>query len=291
MRAWRGLKTLGAASLRDGVYLLPVCDDHPDKVQAIAHDIRDAGGNAYVLHANGPETEEFTVLFDRSGEYEALLAEIAKCRAKLSQESALDVLKEARKLRKGFARLSAIDFFPGAIRDRADGALQELETAANQVLSPDEPRPQPRSIKRLDRTAYQGKLWATRSQPWVDRLASAWLIGRFIDPEARFLWLAAPDDCPDEALGFDFDGATFTHVGEKVTFETLLASFDLHSPALQRIGKLVHYLDVGGCQLPEASGVELVLMGLRETHSDDDQLLRSSNGVFDSLFATYAKGE
>lgn len=79
----------------------------------------------------------------------------------------------------------------------------------------------------------------------MDRLASAWLIGRFIDPSARFLWLASPDDCPDEALGFDFDGATFTHVEEKVTFETLLASFDLDSPALLRLGKLVHYLDVG----------------------------------------------
>ena len=125
----------------------------------------------------------------------------------------------------------------------------------------------------------------------MDRLASAWLIKQFIDPQAHFVWLNSPDDCPDNALGFDFDGATFTHVAEKVTFETLLASFDLRHVALQRIGELVHYLDVGGYQPPEAAGVECVLMGLRETLSDDDQLLLAANQMFDSLYTAYTKGE
>ncbi len=110
-----------------------------------------------------------------------------------------------------------------------------------------------------------------------------------IDPQARFLWLSSPDDCPEDALGFDFDGATFSHVADKVTFETLLASFDLRQAALQRIGELVHYLDVGGQQPPEASGVECVLMGLRESNSDDDQLLLAANQVFDSLYTTYTR--
>lgn len=291
MRAWRSIKALGAASLRDGVYLLPARPDHAEKLEAIARDVRDAGGIAHVLHANGPETGEFPALFDRSEDYEALHPAIAELRAMLLQESALEVMKETRKLRKRFTRLSRIDFFPGAARNRADKALQKLETDANRALSPDEPLPESRTIRRLDRADYQGRVWATRHRPWVDRLASAWLIGRFIDPAARFLWLASPDDCPDEALGFDFDGAAFTHVGEKVTFETLLASFNLGVPALQRIGELVHYLDVGGHQPPEASGVECVLMGLRETHSDDHQLLLAANQVFDSLYATYTKGK
>jgi hypothetical protein len=100
--------------------------------------------------------------------------EIVECRARLSRESAFEVLKEARKLRKGFVRLSAIDFFPKATQQQADAALQELETAANQALSPDEPYPEPRTIERLDRADYQGRLWATRHRPWVDRQASAW---------------------------------------------------------------------------------------------------------------------
>lgn len=105
------------------------------------------------------------------------------------------------------------------------------------------------------------------------------------------MWLNALDDCPDDALGFDFDGATFTHMAEKVTFETLLSSFDLRHVALQRIGELVHYLDVGGYQPSEAAGVECILMGLRETISDDDQLLLAANQVFDSLYTAYTKGE
>lgn len=289
MRAWRAIKALGAVSLRDGVYLLPAISDHAEKLEAIAQDVRDSGGTAHVLHANDPETEAFPALFDRSEDYESLDSAMADLRAKLLPETAMEVMKETRKLRKSFTRLSAIDFFPGAARDRIDTALKQLESDANRVLSPDEPQPEPRTIRRLDRADYQGRLWATRRRPWVDRLASAWLIGRFIDPSARFLWLASPDDCPDEALGFDFDGATFTHVEEKVTFETLLASFDLDSPALLRLGKLVHYLDVGGHQPPEAAGVECVLMGLRETHSDDDQLLQAANQVFDSLLVTYGK--
>jgi hypothetical protein len=94
----------------------------------------------------------------------------------------------------------------------------------------------------------------------VNRVASAWLIRRFIDPEARFKWLARPSDCPKSALGFDFDGAAFTHVGDRVTFETLMVSFSLEEdPALLRPAAMVHQLDVGGEPGPEAAGFEAVL--------------------------------
>src|SRR3546814_6533704 len=86
------------------------------------------------------------------------------------------------------------------------------------------------------------------SSDLVDRLACAWLIHRFIDSQARFLWLESPALCPADALGFDFDGATFTHIEARVSFEVLLASFGLDQPGLRRIGALVHYLDVGGVQ-------------------------------------------
>ena len=138
-------------------------------------------------------------------------------------------------------------------------------------------------IAQLQRTHYQGRTWATRARPWVDRLASAWLIRRQIDPQARLLWLAHPQDCPADALGFDFDGATFSHVEGRVTFEVLLASFALEGPALQRLGALVHFLDAGGVQPPEASGVEAVLAGLRASIADDDQLLQAASAVFDAL--------
>ena len=137
---------------------------------------------------------------------------------------------------------------------------------------------------------YQGRLWATRQRLWVDRLACAWLIRRHIDPQAKLLWLATPADCPADALGFDFDGATFTHVGARVSFEVLLASFGLETPALQRFGALVHFLDVGGVQPPEAVGIESALAGLRDTILDDDQLLALASNIFDGLMASFEKG-
>ena len=141
---------------------------------------------------------------------------------------------------------------------------------------------------RSDALDFQGKLWATRERPWVDRLACGWLIRRFIDNEARFVWLKAQAKCPKNALGFDFDGARFSHTPNRVSFETLLASFGLESPPLQRLGLLVHGLDIGGVLPPEAAGVERVLAGMREAITDDDQLLHVAATVFEGLYTAFA---
>ena len=150
----------------------------------------------------------------------------------------------------------------------------------------------PHGITRLDARKFQGKRWATRARPWVDRLACAWLIRRFIDPAAQFLWLADPagsTPAPRGALGFDYDGARFTHVGARVSAEVLAASFGLDAdPRLQRIARAVHFLDVGGIPVPEAAGLEAVLAGLREVHADDDQLALAAAAVFDALYAAPA---
>jgi len=145
-------------------------------------------------------------------------------------------------------------------------------------------------IPRLDNGKYQGRTWATRRRLWVDRVASAWLIRRFIDRDARFRWLERPSDCPKSALGFDFDGATFTHVGDRVTFETLMASFGLEEdPALLRLASIVHALDVGGEPAPEAKGFEAVMAGARERLTDDDALLAEMSTVLDSLYAHFRR--
>ncbi|MBW8816611.1 MAG: chromate resistance protein, partial [Caulobacterales bacterium] len=124
----------------------------------------------------------------------------------------------------------------------------------------------------------------------IDRVASAWLIRRFIDPAAKFLWLAKPTDCPKKALGFDFDGATFTHVGDRVSFETLMASFGCDDdPALLRLAAMVHVLDVGGEPVPEAAGFEAVMAGARARLDDDDALLVEMAGVLDSLYAHFQR--
>lgn len=289
MRAWRALKSIGAAVLRDGVYLMPT--QYAEPLDSIAADVQAAGGSAYVLHIAEPEAEQFSHLFDRSDDYAALIAEIAKTQASLNPESAHTAIKQTRKLRKTFAALCDIDFFPGEAQRQTDAALQSLEQAGARTLSPDEPYAIDGDIKRLLPSDYQGRIWATRRRPWVDRLASAWLIRRFIDPAATLLWLESPADCPVDALGFDFDGARFSHIGHRVTFEVLLESFGLDAANLKRLAALVHYLDVGGIAPPEAVGIESVLAGLRGSISDDDQLLYTASAVFDGLLTTFTTAE
>ncbi len=286
MRCWRALKSSGAAVLRDGVYLLPAQSGAAGTLGAIADDLRRHDGTAYVLRTDG-EDDAFESMFDRSAEFGALLVEIAASRSKLAANNALDALKQSRKLRKAHEQLASIDFFPGEAQKQAQAALEFLEDEVNQLVSPDEPHPVQKTISKLNLQDYRGRIWATRQRPWVDRLASAWLIRRFIDPDPRFVWIKSPADCPRNAVGFDFDGATFTHVGMRVTFETLLASFNLETPALMRLGLLVHSLDVGGVQPAEASGIERVLAGMREAIADDDQLLLVTAGVFEGLLRAF----
>jgi hypothetical protein len=131
--------------------------------------------------------------------------------------------------------------------------------------------------------------WATRARPGVDRLACAWRIRRFIDPDAHFVWPAdrtGSTAAPRGAPGFDHDGARFTPVGARVSVEGLVASFGLEAdPRLQRIARAVHLLDIGGLPVPEAAGLEAMLSGLREVHADDDQLTLAAAAVFDALYA------
>jgi hypothetical protein len=289
-RAWRSLKASGAAVLRDGVYLMPEREDCRNTLEGLAESVRESGGTAQVFRIDEPPSAVFAGLFDRSEDFATLMADIAQTRKTLTVDTVQETFKQARKLRKSFGGLIEIDFFPGEAQQQAGRALQELETACARTLSPGEPQPMEGAIPQLQLPDYQGRIWATRQRPWVDRLASAWLIRRFIDPRARILWLNNPEDCPADAVGFDFDGASFTHVEGRVTFEVLSASFALVQPAIGKLGLLVHYLDVGGVQPPEAAGVESVLAGLRETLADDDLLLSAASAIFDGLLASFDKG-
>ncbi len=286
-RAWRALKASGAAVLRDGVYLMPERENCRVTLEGLASDVRDGGGGAHVLRVEEPAGANFAALFDRSSDFAALLSEVDQVKQQLTTDTVQDVLRQTRKLRKSFVNLVTTDFFPAEAQRQVDNALRELELACAYALSPDEPHAQDGRIARLHLTDYRGRLWATRQRPWVDRLASAWLIRRFIDPKARLLWLASPADCPPDAIGFDFDGATFSHRGNRVTFEVLAASFGLEQPAITRLGLLVHFLDVGGVQPPEAAGIESVLNGMLESISDDDQLLMAASTVFDGLLTSF----
>lgn len=295
MRIWRSLKASGAAVLRDGVYLLPQSPESQQLFDTVAQDIQVNQGSAQILTTetldNTDEQDKFIRLFDRNGEYEDLVIYLSQLQQSSSIHTVADFMKQLRKLRKTFSAIAAIDFFPGDAKSSAESTLLQLENELNRRLSPNEPHNSKGDIPRLDIQQFQGRIWATRKRPWIDRLACAWLIRRFIDPQAQILWLESPSDCPAHALGFDFDGARFTHINDLVSFEVLLASFALDQAPLQRMAALVHYLDVGGSQPGEASGLEQILWGMRYSIADDHQLQANADIVFDALLSTFTNKE
>lgn len=291
LRLWRQLRAAGAASLRDGAYLLPSRPELETIFDSWRDEIVGAGGTAHLVSASpdSAATElEWIALFDRAGDYRAWSQ---------SLQELLDALPaaegEARRLlrqrRKDLDAIVAIDFFAGEGAEQARRQLQAAERQLMRRYSPDEPTTSTdAAIPRLATEDYRGLTWATRARPWVDRIASAWLIQRFIDPDARFIWLKNIADCPPAALGFDFDGATFTHVGDRVTFEVLIESFELSGDkGLSRLAALVHALDVDTDCSAEGAGFEAILSGARTRLDDDNALLLEIGATLDSLYTFY----
>ena len=291
LRMWRALKSLGCGALRDGAYVLPVA--HAALFDPLVSEVRSHGGQASVLElstSDEAQRAEVLALFDRAEAYSQWRAEAQSLAAALPALEETEARRRWRSTSEALHTLRRIDYYPGAAAEQAQAELDMLRQALDTRFSRGEPVAQaPHGIARLDPRKFQGKRWATRSRPWVDRQGCAWLIRRFIDPEARFVWLAEPASAtpaPRGALGFDYDGARFTHVGSRVSFEVLMASFGLDADArLQHIARVVHFLDIGGIPVPEAAGLEAVLSGLREVHADDDRLTLAAAAVFDALYA------
>lgn len=287
MRIWRALKNCGAAVLRDGVYVLPESSGKLYTLHSIADDVTANEGAALIFQAEAISTLDIPAIFDRREEYEALHTQIHQLHTELELDKKDEALKQSRKLRKNLQALIDIDFFPNELKKQVSLRLDKLELAIARLGEHNEPVFTQGNVPQLSASDFQNRTWATRQRPWVDRLACAWLIRRFIDQQAEFIWLKSPADCPDDAIGFDFDGATFSHVENLVTFEVLIESFSLQNPALKRMAEIVHFLDVGGIQPVEAIGIEKVLRGLQQNISNDEQLITLSNYVFDGLYANF----
>ncbi|MBF0623261.1 MAG: chromate resistance protein [Magnetococcales bacterium] len=295
MRAWRALKAWGCVVLRDGVYLLPASDDHQQRLMALADEVVESGGQAEVLWVtphSPPQEEVFRALFDRSGDYAALQAEMDRLDPAFPDANHLK--KALRSLRRHLVEVVGIDFFPSSARQETETRLFELEATLNARLSPGEPRRTLGEIERLTPDEFQECLWTTRRDLGVDRLTSAWLIRRFIDPRARFVWFSHQEGAPPEAIGFDFDGARFSHIGARITFETLLASFGLEeNQSLLPIARMVHFLDVGeGSAAGEAAGFQALFRGMKARLTDDDDtLLEEGSRILDDYYFAFSNPE
>ena len=286
MRVLRTLESLGAAVMREGAYLLPDTAANRQALEALAEYIVKSTGTAQVLQvsATAPAQQEtLQRLFDRSARYDALIKTVESLRVGFGQADPSAISRVLHKQRREFEAIAALDFFPTEARSRAEHALADADAEVKKLLFTS-------SQTRLDAgERLLRRAWATRKPPWADRLACAWLIRRFVDPEATLTWLDKNEDLPSGALGFGFDGAHFAPSGARVAYEEMLAQLDLaKNPALAKIGSIVHFLEIGGTAVPEAAGVQTLLQGaLRRSAENVQELLAEVEKTFDLLYEAY----
>ena len=193
VRVWRALKATGAGTLREGVYVLPASAPSAPALRELAKTIADAAAEAHLLELQArdeAQEQAFRALFDRSDLYAELQQQLKDTRKGMGRASAAELLKALRTLEQGLQQVQACDFFPGMESERCKDAVATLRREIDLHLSPDEPSPTQAAMPARAIEDYQGRTWATRKRPWVDRLATAWLVQRFIDKSPTFLWLA-----------------------------------------------------------------------------------------------------
>jgi hypothetical protein len=286
MRVLRTLESLGAAVMREGAYLLPYTSANRQSLEALAEYVGKTTGSAHVLNvaaASPAQTKYFIFLFDRSARYRELVKTIESLRAGYGHSDASAISRVLHKQRREFEAIAALDFFPTAARDNAREALVTAEEAVRKLVFPGQTQATLKANERLLR-----RTWVTRKPLWADRLACAWLIRRFVDPEATLAWLDKGEAPPQNAIGFAFDGAHFANSGSRVTYEEMLSRLDLiGNAALGRIGSIVHFLEVRGTPVPEALGVQTLLQGALRRSQRENELLAEMEKTFDLLYEAY----
>lgn len=286
MRMLRTLESLGAAVMREGAYLLPDTAACRQGLAALADYVNKGGGSAQVLQVmpmSAEQQQAFRALFDRSARYADLIkvVESLKVGFGLADPSALS--RVLNKQRRELESISALDFFPSEVQARAKATVAAAEAEVHKLMFPSRGGDSGRPDERLQR-----RLWVTRRPLWADRLACAWLLRRFIDPEGTVAWLDKAQTPPAGAVGFSYDGARFGNSATQITFEVLLAHFGLATnAALAKIGGIVRYLEVRENPVPEAAGVQTLLQGAARRSNSDDELLAEAEKTFDLLYEAY----
>ena len=289
MRILRTLESLGCAVMREGVFLLPDTPAARQGLASLGEHIARSNGAAYLLSVNSldaAQAQQFLGLFDRTHKYQDLIRTVEGLKAGFGISDPVSIMRLLNQHKREYQAISTLDFFPSEWRERAARALAETEQAVHALMFP-EAQKKSGPADTSGRQFFQ-RVWATRKPLWADQLASAWLIRRFIDPEATLQWLDKNQQCPKSALGYAFAGATFCNTRDKVSFEEILASFRLDgNPALARIGKLIHALNAGDTMVAEAAGVQMLLQGALRRADSEDRLFAETEMTFDMLYEAY----
>jgi hypothetical protein len=294
VRTWRRLQQLGAIAVKQAVYVLPDCSAAREDFEWLRTEIETSGGQATLFSADTIETwssDELIQEFRRARESDyaslsdALARSLAAARRKRApRRSRQAALRIVETFRQRLAAVEAIDFFSSAGRDRAATLIGELQRAlAGQTAATS-------SSDQRTRDAYVGRTWVTRPRPGIDRMGSAWLIRRFIDPRARFGFVDQPPGS-GKAIPFDMFGVEFSHQGEWCTFETLVHRFAISNDAVSRLAGIVHDLDLKDAKFgaPEAAAVGAMVEGLQPLYADDHLLLEQGMTMFEALYRSFER--
>jgi hypothetical protein len=297
VKVGRRLQGLGAVAVKNSVYVLPRSEQALEDFQWVRREIVAGGGDASVCEArfvDGLSDEAVEALFSaaRDADYAEIVEEARALqkalagRRKRPAPAREQIVAGLTRLRRRFEEVAAIDFFAARTRDEVEGILSKIENA----LRP--PEKSPAGAAKSPLAAPGGRTWVTRSGVHIDRMASAWLIRRFIDPEARLKFVRGQAYKPAKGeIRFDMFEAEFTHEGDLCTFEGLLRHFDLRDPALGQIAEIVHDIDLKDAKFsrPEALGLDRLVAGIAMRHQDDEARVDDGAAVFEALYEYFRR--
>lgn len=280
---WRKLKKFGAVQLKASAYVLPDNPTQYERFQWLATQIKDAGGEATLIRVaeiEGMSNEEMVQTFNeaRAAEYKELAAACRETLAHRKRGEGGEVAAELERHQRRFEEIRQTDYFRSPGVHDAQILLERLE----KLLVPH------RGVvaaERLDAGKFVGRNWLTRPRPGIDRAGSAWLIRKFIDPKARFVFGMEPAKQP-QALPFDMADAEFSHHGDDCTFETLVKRFGIADKAVLKMAEMVHDADLedGKFQRAECFGINAVMSGWAKTRMSDTELLAKGLECFEGLY-------
>jgi hypothetical protein len=276
---WRRLKKIGAVQIKTSTYLLPDQPPQYEHFQWLAQQIRDFGGDATlarVQEIEGLSNEKLIELFNRARdeEYSAIKKALHAFLARDKKADSETKAAELERITRQFRAIREIDFFQSARGQDVQMLLRRAEGASKKI-SP-----------RLDPKNYRGKTWLTRPRPEIDRVGSAWLLRRFIDPRAKFVF-ASTVPSNRQIIPFDMVDVEFSHHGDCCTFETLIRRFGIEDKAVRRIAEMIHDADLEDekFQRWECIGIDRILKGWARQGLTDEQILQRGFECFDALYS------
>lgn len=293
VKIWRKLQEAGAVALKNSVYVLPDTAESHAAFADILQEIARGGGDGLATVStlmSGMRDEELRALFNRARDtdYQAISAELRQLSQawKKRKKPKADPVQSLSRIAQRLSDLGKLDFFRAEGRRPAEALLSQMEhSAILQVESAETPR-------RIAPADMRGKVWVTRKDIHVDRIASAWLIKRFIDPKGALKFVAGPQYQPRPGeYRYDMQGGEFTHEGDNCSFETLLARSGIRDAALRAVAEVIHDIDIADGKFghPETPGIAHVISGICRTQGDDEARVARGGELFDGIYEQFRR--